>query len=40
MIIDHMQKNSLLPSAIELTKKIIKPVKCPRQHYHVDLEQH
>ena len=39
MIIDHMQKNKLLPSTIELTIKLIKSVKCARQRYHIDLEQ-
>ena len=39
MIIDHMQKNSLLPSTIELTNKLIKSVKCAHQRYHFDLEE-
>ena len=39
MIIDHMQKNSLLPSTIELTNKFLKSVKCARQLYHFDLEE-
>ena len=39
MIIGDMQKNSLLPSTIELTKKFIKSVKCARQCYHIDFEQ-
>ena len=39
MIIDHMQKNSLLPSIIELTNKFIKSVKCVCQCYHFDLEE-
>ena len=34
-----MQKNSLLPSTIELTNKLIKSVKCAHQRYHIDLEQ-
>ena len=39
MVIDHMQKISLLPSTIELTNNFIKSVKCARQQYHIDLEQ-
>ena len=39
MIIDHMQKNILLPSTIELTNKFIKSVKCARQRHHFDLEE-
>ena len=39
MIIDYMQKNSLLPSTIELTNKFIKSVKCTCQRYHIHLEQ-
>ena len=39
MIIDHMQKNKLLPSTIELTIKLINSVKCAHQRYHIDLEQ-
>ena len=39
MIIDHIQKNSLLPSTIELTNKLIKSVKCARQRHHFDLEE-
>ena len=31
LIIDHMQKNNLLPSTIELTKKLIRSVKTGRQ---------
>ena len=32
--IDHMQKNSLLPSTIKLTNKFIKSVKWARQRYN------
>ena len=39
IIIDHIQKNSLLPSTSELTNKFIRSVKCACQHYHIDLEQ-
>ena len=39
MIIDHLQKNSLLPSTIELTNRFIKSVKCARQRYHIYLER-
>ena len=39
MIIDHMQKNSLLPSTIALTNKFIKSVKFARQRFHFDLEE-
>jgi len=34
-----MQKNSLQPSTIEITGKLIKSVKCARQRYHIDLEE-
>ena len=39
MIIDHMQKNCLVKSSIELTNKCIKSVNCGPQRYHIDFEQ-
>ena len=39
MIIDHMQKNCLVKSSIELTNKCIKSVNCGHQRYHIDFEQ-
>ena len=39
LIIDHMQKNNLLPSTIELTNKLIRSVKTARQRYQLDPEQ-
>ena len=39
MIIDHMQKNCLVKSSIELKNKCIKSVNCGPQRYHIDFEQ-
>ena len=39
LIIDHMQKNKLLPSTIELTNKLIRSVKAAHQRDELDLEQ-
>ena len=35
----YAKKKSLLPSTFALTTEFIKPVKCARQRYHIDLEQ-
>ena len=40
MIIDHMQKNNVSPSTIEITRKLARSVKAARQMYHLDLEEH
>ena len=39
MIIDHMQKNNVSPSTIEITRKLARFVKAARQKYHLDLEE-
>ena len=39
LIIDHMQKNKLLSSIIELTNKLIRSVKAAHQRDQFDLEQ-
>ena len=40
LIIDHMQKNGLLPSAIKITNKLKRSVKTARQRYELNREQH
>ena len=39
MIIDHMQKNNVSPSTIEITRKLARSVKAACQKYHLDLEE-
>ena len=39
MIIDHVQKNNVSPSTIEITRKLVRAVKAARQKYHLDLEE-
>ena len=39
MIIDHMQKNNVSSSTIEITRKLARSVKAARQKYHLDLEE-
>ena len=39
LLINHMQKNNLLPSTIELTNKLIRSVNVVCQQYQLDLEQ-